>query len=290
MKIVALDIGGTSIKSGLWVDGELTDYRETETKASLGAAFVMKNAIEIIKAYDEFDRIGISTAGQVDPELGVIRYANTNLPGYTGTNIREIMENEFHVLVSVENDVNCAALGEAKFGVGRDYNDFLCITYGTGVGGAIIVDNKIYPGSKCSAGEFGSIITHAECRNEEDLLSGCYERYASTTALVRAAMSFDQTLTSGRTIFERISEPKIKLIVDNWICEIVYGLSSLIHIFNPTCIVLGGGILDQKYVLDRLDELIYTNIMESFRNVVLQRAQLGNQAGLYGAISCAQSL
>lgn len=290
MKIAALDIGGTSIKAGIWEDGELSGLKEYDTDAKRGGQFVMEKAISIIREFEGFECIGISTAGQVDPVRGMITYANENIPGYTGMKIKEIMEKEFGVPTAVENDVNSAALGEAHYGAGRDYNDFLCATYGTGVGGAIIIDRKIYTGSGFSAGEFGSLVIHADKRIEGDLLSGCYERYASTTALVRNAREYDVELSNGRKIFERIEEPEVKMIVDNWINEISYGLTTLIHIFNPSCVVLGGGVLAQKYVVEKLNKVIYNNIMDSFKNVKLVQAELGNKAGLFGAVHCAKSI
>lgn len=287
MKILSLDIGGTSIKSALWVDGQITDLKETDTNAVLGAQAVMQRVIEIAKSYHGFERIGISTAGQVDPVQGIIRYANSNLPGYTGMEVRKIMEEVFLVPVVVENDVNCAAIGEANAGAGMEYDDFLCVTYGTGVGGAIILEKKIYTGCGYSAGEFGSILVHADQRVPGDLLSGCYERYASTTALVKNAMLLDETLSDGRKIFARIQEPAVQQMVDAWIQEIAYGLTTLIHIFNPSCIVLGGGILEQGYILDKLQEFVQANIMDSFGDVRLKQAKLGNKAGLFGAAVCA---
>lgn len=291
MNIAVLDIGGTSIKSGIYRDGILQDKKETPTQANLGGAHVMERAIEILKTYDNFERIGISTAGQVDSSKGIIRYANSNIPGYTGTDIRAIISQTFGVPVAVENDVNAAALGEAFYGAGKDFDNFLCLTYGTGVGGAIVIDKKIYTGDCFSAGEFGAILVHPEDRRpEEDMFSGCYERYASTTALVKKVSHVFPELDNGRAIFARISEPEIQKLVDEWVDEIVYGLTSLIHIFNPSCVVLGGGVMKQEYILDKLEEKLYNNIMSSFRNVYIKPASLGNDAGMLGAVRIAEQL
>ncbi len=289
-KIVALDIGGTSIKSGLWDGTELTDVREQDTNAKNGGAYVMERAKEILCSYHGFDAIGISTAGQVDPERGCIRYANENIPGYTGMQIRDILQEKFAVPVAVENDVNAAATGEAQFGAGKAYDDFLCITYGTGVGGAIVLDKKVYSGSMFSAGEFGGILIHPEARVEGQPFSGCYEKYASTTALVRMAQEYSESLDNGRKIFARLEEPAVRLIVDSWIDEIVYGLISVIHIFNPSCIVLGGGVMAQPYIIEQVRVKTCLEIMDSFRNVELKAAELGNRAGLLGAVYLAGRL
>lgn len=288
MRIAALDIGGTSIKSGVW-DGRETDgLREQATNAKNGGRYVMERAVEILRQYEDFDAVGISTAGQVNSEKGMIRYANENIPGYTGMKIRDILEAEFGVPVAVENDVNAAALGESQFGAGRDYKDFLCITYGTGVGGAIIMDKKIYTGSACSAGEFGGIMVHPEDSVYGEPFCGCYERYASTTALVRKAMAYNRDLDNGRKIFSRLDDSKVRDIVNSWIDEIAYGLISVIHIFNPSCIVLGGGVMAQPYILEEVKKKTSARIMSSFRNVELRQAELGNRAGLMGAAYLAE--
>ena len=290
MKIAALDIGGTSIKTGIWEDGILKDIKEYDTNAKAGGRAVIEKAITILREYEGFDRIGISTAGQVNSKEGSIRYANENIPGYTGMRVKSILEEAFHVPVAVENDVNAAAIGEAAYGAGKEFEDFLCLTYGTGVGGAIVINKKIYTGSEFSAGEFGGILIHPEARKEGDYFSGCYERYASTTALVERARSYDSSLINGRKIFERLDEAPIKAIVDEWVKEIMYGLISLIHIFNPSCVVLGGGVMGQTYVVEKLEQMLYTNIMPSFSKVVLRKAELGNTAGLLGAVSLASEM
>lgn len=287
MATMVLDIGGTAIKSGLYRDETLTDIRETPTESHKGGAHVVNRAKEIIADYQHqhtFDRIGISTAGQVDPVHGQIIYANENIPGYTGTKLKEIMEQQFHVPASVENDVNAAAIGESVFGAGKGFKEFVCLTYGTGVGGAVFTNGKLYSGSSFSAGEFGAIVTHPEARFvDRNIFSGCYEEYASTTALVKRAANFDSSLSNGRKIFERFDEPQVKALVDQWILEIIYGLTTIIHMLNPECAILGGGIMEQPYVLEQLREKLYPNIISSFRQVKIEKAALGNRAGMLGA-------
>lgn len=290
MRIAALDIGGTSIKSGIWAGDLAQEIREQDTLAKQGGQAVMDRAKEILRSYADFDAIGISTAGQVNAEEGYIRYANENIPGYTGMRIKDILEAEFHVPVAVENDVNAAAVGEGRFGAGKDVEDFLCITYGTGVGGAIVIEKEIYRGESFSAGEFGGVLIHPEARMAGDPFSGCYERYASATALVARAKQMDETLTDGRKIFSRIEELKVRQVVDQWIDEIVWGLVSIIHIFNPVCIILGGGVMAQPYILSQVQEKVKGQIMPSFRKVQIRKAQMGNQAGLLGAAYLASRL
>ncbi|NDO48149.1 ROK family protein [Lachnospiraceae bacterium MD335] len=287
MAVMVLDIGGTAIKSALYNEGTLTDIKETPTQAAQGGSHVVNRIKEIIKEYQKdysFERIGISTAGQVDPVRGEIVYANQNIPGYMGTKLKKIMEEEFHVPTKVENDVNSAAIAESVFGVGKPYKEFVCLTYGTGVGGAIFANGKLYTGSSYCAGEFGAIVTHPEDRIlGKDMFVGCYEKYASVTALVNSALRVDASLTNGRKIFERIGEPEVKEVVDRWILEIIYGLTTIIHMLNPECVILGGGVMEQPYVLERLREQLYQHIMSSYHHVMIEKAALGNRAGMLGA-------
>lgn len=284
MKILVFDIGGTAIKYGICQNGHLEETRECPTEAFKGGPHILNTICSLAKQHLPFDAIGISTAGQVNPEEGSIIYANSNIPDYTGTQFQQILQELFHVPVSIENDVNSAALGEAIFGAGKGKDSFLCLTYGTGIGGAIIENRHVYHGSSFSAGEFGAIITHAEEKLAgTDPFDGCYERYASATALVKMVSAVDPSLTNGRQIFTNLEHPEIKEIVSKWIDEIVLGLATLIHIFNPSSIVLGGGIMVQPYILERIHTRIPQMVMSSFTHVQISNAKLGNSAGLMGA-------
>ncbi len=283
MKIIAVDIGGTSIKAGEVIDGVLVSSTEYDTGAKSGGESVMLRVKDIIAGYSGFEAVGISTAGQVDSLRGCISFANENIPGYTGMQVKNIMEQHFKVPVAVENDVNCAALGEAHYGAGRGLKDFICLAFGTGIGGAVVIDRKIYAGSTFSAAEFGHIITHAGGRHCNCGLSGCYEQYASTGALVAAAAELNPALSNGRIIFEHMGDPGVQEIVDQWIREIIYGLVTIIHIFNPADIILGGGIMNENYIAGRIKDSIKDNIMPSYAGVAIRQASLGNRAGMLGA-------
>ena len=289
MRILALDIGGTSIKSAVCEGETLTERKEQDTDACLGGEFVMQRAAEILKSYGPCDAIGISTAGQVDVQEGKIRYANDNIPGYTGMEIRKRLEAEFRVPVAVENDVNAAAIGEGHFGAARGFEDYLCLTYGTGVGGAIVIGKQIFRGVAGSAGEVGSVVIHGRQVVKGRRISGCYEDYASTSALIRTVHAYDPDIHNGRELFERIAnDPVLQTLLDDWIWEIAHGLVTLIHIFNPQCILLGGGVMAQDYVVEKVKEVTLERIMPSFRDVVFKRAGLGNRAGLWGAVHLAK--
>lgn len=284
MKILVFDVGGTAIKCGICKDNVLTAVKEIPTQAELGGQHILDTLIAQAALAPDFDAIGISTAGQVNAETGSIIYANNNIPGYTGTQIKAELEGRFEVPVMVENDVNAAALGEAVYGAGKDYDNFLCLTYGTGVGGAIVEGKEIYHGSSYSAGEFGAIITHSDVRlSGSDYYDGCYEKYASTTGLVRKVMEYDPTLDNGRKIFEHLDDPKVLELLDGWVDEIMLGLATLTHIFNPSCIILGGGIMVQPLIMEKITQKKDRFLMPSFSHVEIKPAALGNTAGLLGA-------
>jgi len=286
MRILTLDVGGTSIKSALFDNGNKLQLMETPSDGSLGRDQILNNIRNCISKYNAFDAIGISSTGQIDSEKGIVIGSCENVPNYYGTDLKRIFENMFHVPVFVENDVNAAAIGEAYYGSCIDEKDFLCLTYGTGVGGAIVINREVYKGSLGIAGEVGHIPIHPDgelcnCGNR-----GCYERYASTTALVRMVQEIDPTLTNGRAIFQAAEKnSEINGAIDRWIHEIVLGLVILTHTFNPSLIVLGGGIMGQTQLIPKIQNLLHASVMPSFRNVILKPAKLGNEAGIYGMLA-----
>lgn len=287
-RLAVLDIGGTSIKSAVYENGRMTGFAESDTQASKGGKFVVEQAARIIRGMGPVNGIGISTAGQVDFAHGRIRHANENIPEYTGMELRKILGAEFGAPVIVDNDVNAAALGEGHFGAAKGMKEYLCLTYGTGVGGAVVIDGEIYRGTAGSAGEFGSMIVHGNQTIPGKRISGCYEDYASTTALVRNVRKMIPEITNGRQVFEQLELPIVKQQVDHWLDEISYGLVTLIHIFNPGCIILGGGIMAQEYVSAGVRKRVEEKIMPSFRDVEIRTASLGNMAGLWGAAYLAE--
>ena len=290
MRIVAVDIGGTMIKSGLWNGETFVELRETETCASEGGAALMERVKGLIHSYHDFEAIGISTAGEVNTEDGSIFYANSNIPGYTGMPVKQIMEEEFCVPAAVETDVNAAALGELRMGAGAGCDDFLCLTYGTGVGGSIVMNGNVYPGASFSAGSFGGMVIHPEEKAGTDSLEGCYERCASTTGLVRRVKKVDGALDNGKKIFAAKDRPEIKEQIDAWIDDICTGLVTLCCIFNPSRIILGGGIMAQEYVLSEVNRKVKAQIAPGLRIVEIVPAKLANTAGMMGSVSLAEKL
>lgn len=291
MKILVFDIGGTEIKYALCDENfNLSDKKSVPTIAHEGGKRIIERVIEIAKTFSGIDRIGISTAGQVDSEKGMIVYATDSIPNYTGTQIKQIIEAETGIPCAVENDVNSAALGEAYFGAAKGCSDFICLTYGTGIGGAIFLNGKLFKGNGCSAGEFGHFVTHAGGESCTCGGSGCYEAYASSGALVRAVAAKTGRSLNGREIFAEFEKPEIRTVIDAWIDEIVIGLKGLVYIFNPSLIVAGGGIMNEKYITDEINKRLTSQLMASFRCVEVKKAQMGNDANLLGAAHLAAEL
>ena len=291
MKILAFDIGGTEIKYALCDEYfNLSDQKAVPTNAQEGGKAIISRVVEIIKSYDGIDRVGISTAGQVNSAKGEIIFASDNIPNYTGTKIKETVETETGIPTAVENDVNCAALGEALFGAAKGYSDFICLTYGTGIGGGIFINGELYRGTAFAAGEVGHLITHAGGRKCTCGGEGCYETYASAKALVKSAEKLLSRPVNGKKVFECFDNPEIRKLIDGWIDEIVIGLKSLIYIFNPSLIVLGGGIMNENYIIDEINIKLQSSLMLSFKNVKAVKAAAGNNAGKLGAAYLASKI
>ncbi len=311
MNILALDIGGTAIKSAIVrPDGQRTDRREAPSEGKKGGATMMRNALELAATYlagashsadavpstdghpspsaatyQAFDRIAISVTGQVNPADGSILFANDNVPNFTGMKVRDLFAERFGVPVTVMNDVNAAALGEAHFGAGAGQPDFVCLTYGTGIGGAIVIGGHVYTGSQGAAGEFGHMVTHPDGLACMCGQIGCYEQYASTTALLRTGAAKHPDYADARRIFRlrAAGDAFAEQLLAGWIHEICLGLVNICHIFNPALLVLGGGILQEPGLVDEISAHLYPMIMPSFRTVSIRAASLGNDAGLMGA-------
>ena len=284
-RIAALDIGGTKIKACLF-EGEVpTQTVEGDTLARKGGApAVLERAAALLRPLLPFDFIGVSTAGQVDPGTGVIRYANENLPGYTGMDVKGFFEARFHVPAVILNDVCAAALGEGAYGAAQGVRDYLCITYGTGIGGGVVLDGRLYYGSGPSAGGMlGGLILHPEDMDPRDPFAGTYERYASATALCLAASRLDPSLTSGRAVFQRMEDPSVRAVVDAWLYQAAAGIVSLIHVYNVPRVVLGGGVMEQPYAIQGVQARTKALLIPGFHGVQVVGAKLGNMAGLYGA-------
>lgn len=285
MRILCFDIGGTFIKYALCNEKfQLSEKQKMPTNAKEGGQAIIQRIIEVIESYDNIDRVAISTAGQVDSKNGIVVYSTDNIPYYTGMMVKSIIENKTGILTYVENDVNAVALGEARFGAAKGYSDFISLALGTGIGGAIYLNNKLYTGSTSAAGELGHMITHAGGKQCTCGGEGCFECYASANALINAVNKISDEPLDAFQIFEKenMSKPEIRSEIDKWIDEIILGLMNIIYIFNPPLIVIGGGIMNEDYIIELIDRKIYNKLMGNFRNVKIERTKLGGDSALLG--------
>lgn len=290
MKVIGIDVGGTAVKYGLLEEnGKLLESGEFPTEAGKGIENLFENMCKVIDKYMSKDILGIAVSGtgQIDGSIGKIIGGNPIIPGWIGTKLVERLEKKYSLPTVLENDVNCAALGEKWLGAGRETNNFVCLTIGTGIGGGIVLNDEIFRGDTCVAGEFGHI--QIEKDGEQCLCGkkGCYERYASATALVKMVREKTGKNLNGKEIFEleKSGDKEIKKILDKWIDYFTDGLSTIVYIFNPSLIVIGGGITKQgNYLLDRILNSLSTKVGENYRkNLKIKFAELGNNAGMLGA-------
>ena len=299
MRYAAVDIGGTSIKYGIISEfGEVIIKNEMPTRAHCGGNILMNNVVLIIdkllKQGYQIEGIGVSSAGQICPHTGKVIYASNNLPGWTGTPIKERLEHYFSLPVHVENDVNAAALGEKWKGAARNDSDFLCLTIGTGIGGAIVINNELFYGSQGFAGEFGHMIIENNGIPCTCGRRGCFEQYASVTALIRYVREkYDEKMLerielNGKIIFDEALKGDIvcKEAIDKFTRYLSLGLANLLHIFNPSLIVLGGGISEQgPWLIEKIFNDLSEYAMPTYiKQVKIRFAECGNTAAMLGAV------
>ena len=287
--ILAIDIGGTSVKMGLLREnGEITARAEASVSFDGYRTPVLDTVVQaagrfLAEQQTVVRGIGVSATGQIDTAAGVVAGTNGKIPGYEGARIRETLEARFSVPVWVLNDANAAALGESYLGAGRGLHNVLMVTLGTGVGGGLVLDGRIYGGSRGFAGELGHFTLYQDGVPCACGKRGCYECYASASALVRRAGA-----ENGRVLFDRVrsGDPAASAALDAWLDDVAAGLTGLIHIFNPETVLIGGGISAQEELLiEPLRRRVLAGVMPRFaEGLTLRRAVLGNDAGMIGAL------
>ena len=292
--ILSIDIGGTAVKMGL-VDHSGNIHARHEASVSFDGyqTPILTTVLIEAKAFlqrenTEIEGIGVSATGQVDDTSGIVIGTNGSIPHYEGARIKEALEAEFHVPAHVLNDANAAALGEAFTGSAKDMQHVLMLTLGTGVGGGIILNGKIFGGTRGIAGELGHFTLYQDGVPCSCGKRGCFEQYASTTALVKKAKKeTGETDLNGKIIFERAAsgDRTMLKILDSWIDDIAAGITGLVHIFNPQMILIGGGVSAQEELLIApLREKVLSGVMPRFaEGLRIERASLSNDAGIIGA-------
>ena len=305
---IGIDLGGTNIAAGI-VDesGNLLAKKSIATRAERDAEEIIKDmamlAIDIVRengyTMDEIQSLGIGTPGAVDKENGEIVYA-CNLP-FSHTPIVNEIRKYIDKPTYIENDANCAAWAEAKAGAAKGVSDAVMITLGTGIGGGIVINGNLYSGINHVAAELGHMVIQADGVQCNCGRKGCFEGYASATALIRMTKEVadknkeskiweyykkDGKIT-GKTAFLAADDGDLtaKEVVETYIKYLGCGITNIVNIFQPEILVIGGGIINQgETLLKPVRQYVSKNSYD--RDVTATKitgAVLGNDAGIIGA-------
>lgn len=304
---IGIDLGGTFIKGGI-VDGKgkIIADGKVPTESELGGEKVMDNVAVLINSLfeksglskNDVSGVGMGVPGMIDSKNGVVIFSN-NLKWHH-LHIAEGVKNRTGLTVKIANDANVAALGEAVYGAGSDVDDCILLTLGTGVGGGIIVGNKLVEGNKSAGAELGHMVI---AHNGEQCTcgrKGCLEAYASATALIRdtkRAMEAHKDskmwkigsldAVTGKTAFDyQNTDIYAKEVVDNYIEMLACGIANIANIFRPHTVMLGGGVCAQgdnliKPLQKIVDREIFAGDLGPKCPIAI--AKLGNKAGVLGA-------
>ena len=307
---IGVDLGGTNIVAGV-VDEfyKIVAKAKRKTACPRPAGEILADIAacvnEAVKTsgitMDEVKSIGIGTPGSVNKRMGIVEYAN-NL-GFDKVPARDILLKYFDKPIYIENDANCAALGEAVAGAGGNVENFVAITLGTGVGSGIIVNGKIVNGCNDAAGEMGHSVIVVDGEPCTCGRKGCWEAYSSATALVRqtkAAMEEnkaslmwevvdgDISKVNGRTAFDamRKGDTAAKQVVDTYIRYLAAGVTNVVNTFQPDVLCIGGGIgCESEPLLAPVREYVAKErySIHCGKQTQICSAVLGNDAGVIGA-------
>lgn len=309
MYYIGIDLGGTKIAAGL-VDQEgkivlkdsVPTLREREYPEIIKDMAML--AKKIIKDADidigDVKCIGIGAPGTPDTKNGILVYAN-NLK-FKNVPMRTEMQKYIDLPVYIDNDANCAALAESVAGAAKGALNSITVTLGTGIGGGIVLNGKVYSGFNGGAAEVGHILTISGGELCTCGRYGCWEAYGSATGLIRQTQraagdnpdSLINTITGGdmskvsaRTAFDAAKKGDAtgKMVVDRWIKYVAEGMIDLINVFTPEVLVVGGGVCNEgEYLMKPLRAHIEKDVyVKDVEQTKIKVAQMGNDAGIIGA-------
>lgn len=295
--VIGVDVGGTNIKLGLATSSvEVIDRAKFATKSFTSDRSTLIHAIakQISSLIErngipgkKIKGIGIGLPGLIDNANGVVRFL-PNIPGWKNVPLKKFLEKELDIPVFLENDVNLIALGEWKFGAGRNSDNMVCMTLGTGVGGGLILGGRLYRGPGFSAGELGHIPINEDGPACGCGSYGCLESYVGNKRLVLRAqqMTKDQTMSlEGMHALAKNGDKTALKFWEETATHIGNGLVSVVNMLNPQRIVIGGGVSNNhEFLFKTINTVIRKRAMMTPASMVkIVRAQLGNDAGILGA-------
>ncbi len=277
---LSIDIGGSAIKYGVLDETFSFVYKsKMPSKIFLGGKELLSRVMSIVadisKKYS-IEGVAISTTGSVDSKNAKVLYADDVLEDYTGTDYKKLIKQEFDLNAAACNDVNCLALSQMKFNKGKD---FIVVAIGTGIGGAIVISDKLYEGYYYSAGEFG-LMHLRDGKNWETL--------CSMSALVKSSKEHKLLISNGKELFDMFdaNNDVAYKIVDSFYKDMASALANLIYAFSPQKIIIGGGISARgdslingvkKYLSIMMDEFYY-------EKTSIECAVYENDAAMIGAL------
>ncbi len=308
---IGVDLGGTNIVSVIVnSQGEIISYLKNPTFAGRGKEATIRRIIETIHknivqsnlAPSNIRGIGIGAPGPLDVEKGVVYFA-PNLPGWEDIPLKKILEEEFNLKVVLENDANAAVWGERCWGAGKGINNLVGFTLGTGIGGGIIIEGKIYHGHNYGAAELGHMTVNKDgplcnCGNY-----GCLEAYSSATGIKNRIrerikkglrsplLNLDKTESvdtiSLKSIFEvaRQGDELTSEVVEEAITYLGIGVANMVNILNPEMVVLMGGITNEgdKLLIPLRKEVKKRVFPTNYKFLKITIGELGDKAGALGA-------
>lgn len=310
--VIGVDLGGTNLRTAiLSPDGNILDRHKEATHAADGWEKVVARLIENIKRQRKsaiqqgFDvaAVGVGAPGIIQADKGIV-VKSPNFPDWNNLPLKDQLEKTLGIPVFLENDANAAALGEQWRGAGRGIRSMILLTLGTGVGGGIILDNKIWHGADGMAGEIGHMTLIPDGRPCTCGNTGCLEMYSSARGIVQ---SFREELgkTSGgvpdqlkqissEQVYEAAgtgNEIAVRVMKDMG-RMLGIGIASLINIFNPERIVVGGGVKDAwpLFIGATREEIMKRAFAVPAKRTEIVPSELGDDAGMMGAAAVALEL
>ncbi|RNF39056.1 ROK family protein [Planococcus salinus] len=281
-KELGVDIGGTKIRIAIVEqDGRLSFDKKIPTELPL-YPYLEQQLLGVLADHPEIEAIGIGTHGFIDPVKGYVIYATETLPGWTGTPVKRLLEKATGRRVEVDNDANCAALAEAKFGAAKGYSRIVCLTLGTGLGGGILWDGKLLNGGPHGgAAEIGHMILHPGGVRCTCGRRGCFEQYLSGTALKRKIWEAELKISPQQLFESAQSDKQAARISDEFTTDLAVAISTLQAAFDMEVLVIGGGVSDSAPLwIDQMTEKLKGLQLHPLD---IRIAHFGNEAGVLGA-------
>jgi glucokinase len=309
---IGVDLGGTNVKYGIIssegeiVHRDLRPLGEEKTRRRVWEVIhsAVAELLDTAKSKGHrISHIGIGSPGTVNFLSGKVEGFSPNLPFLVGVNLKQGINRRFpEYKVFADNDANVMALAEHKLGAGRGLKDALCLTLGTGIGGGLILDGKVYRGSHGFGGEFGHMPINYQGRLCACGGRGCLEAYASVPALLREIRSLlrrrkdsllkdwlggDSKKLTSQLVMEafKLGDEVATEAVDRLVEALAAGIVGVVNLLNPEAVIIGGGLADSGEVFIKRIKVAVGNrgMSSNTRGLKILKAKLGNRAGFIGA-------